>query len=133
MSGQPSWLEGLTWICHVCRDERPDAEIAVMKRTRLDEAVVIGNNFRAMIETHLHYCVDRKQCALAAQRWHSEGTLLRETKVRSWQVFRRLAKRRWERKHGPCVHAVPTYGDQRGQYGYRCARCFVPCEPVPWP
>lgn len=45
----------LTWTCHICRRERPDAKIGVAKH---QHPLGIGCNVR--------YCTDSPLCALAA-------------------------------------------------------------------
>lgn len=52
----PSMLRNLTWLCHSCGDERPDAAIDVM--TRAFE-VIPGVSGRV----NLRYCNDRLVCA----------------------------------------------------------------------
>jgi hypothetical protein len=58
-------LSKLTWTCHVCGDERPDAQISVAKFHARPRRVAIGFNVR--------HCNDRAQCAAGAeavaQRW----------------------------------------------------------------
>ena len=55
----------LTWTCHVCGEERPDAQISVAKYHAIHERVPVGYNVR--------YCNDRPDCAAGtepvAQRW----------------------------------------------------------------
>lgn len=46
----------LTWRCHVCGDERPDAAISVFTRERTDIFEGWKENVR--------YCNDRPECAI---------------------------------------------------------------------
>lgn len=47
-----------TWTCHVCGDERPDENIAVLRSHKRFGTVVLSQNVR--------YCVDRLECAEGA-------------------------------------------------------------------
>lgn len=44
----------LTWTCHVCKEERPDAKIGVHSEKRILNGVEFQTNVR--------YCVDRESC-----------------------------------------------------------------------
>lgn len=114
-----------TWRCHVCGDERPDAAISVVKRPWL--------NVSSRAFVNLRYCNDQSDCRQQARWWKGNGTLLREVPTRWWQFTERILKRRWERKNGRCRHPDPIYGDERGAYGLRCARCFARLDIKPWP
>jgi len=45
----------LTWKCHVCGDERPDAKISVLTKPLVVNGVVFG-------EQNIRYCNDRLAC-----------------------------------------------------------------------
>lgn len=61
-------LDGLTWRCHVCGDERPDARIAVLSTER-----VHPNGVR--FTENVRYCNDRPSCVEGASTIKfSEGT-----------------------------------------------------------
>lgn len=49
----------LTWTCHVCGENRPDAEISVFKSTRMVKTVEVHQNVR--------YCNDRASCTIGAK------------------------------------------------------------------
>lgn len=52
----------LTWTCHICQQERPDAAISVWKHERS----VAGLS----LTEHVRYCNDRAECAEAAKSFH---------------------------------------------------------------
>ena len=53
-------LEGeLTWTCHVCHDERPDARISVLSTIRSIGGVPVTMNVR--------HCNDRPACIAGAK------------------------------------------------------------------
>lgn len=55
-------FDNLTWTCHICKDERPDAKISVWsKKRRLEGDVVITENIR--------YCNDRDSCIEGARTY----------------------------------------------------------------
>ena len=45
----------LTWKCHVCGDERPDAKISVFSKPLMINGQVCG-------QTNVRYCNDRQAC-----------------------------------------------------------------------
>ena len=52
-------MDDLTWTCHVCGEERPDAAISVYRRTEVAKGgLTITQNVR--------YCNDRSDCAVGA-------------------------------------------------------------------
>lgn len=54
--------EPLTWTCHVCKEERPDALIAVATQdTSQKYGLPIGT-----MKTNVRYCRDRPSCIAAA-------------------------------------------------------------------
>lgn len=53
-------LADLTWTCHACGDERPDAAISVHKTTTTRSGVEMTQNVR--------YCNDRPRCFAEAQK-----------------------------------------------------------------
>ena len=60
-------LTGLTWVCHVCEEERPDHMIAVFK-------VDVSEHFKlppGMAFNNVRHCVDRPDCISGAEkiRW----------------------------------------------------------------
>lgn len=48
-------MQTLTWTCHICKQERPDECISVMKHQTTINGVPITQNVR--------YCNDRIDCA----------------------------------------------------------------------
>lgn len=52
-------MDKLTWTCHICKEERPDAQIAVMKHP-----LII--NGQQVAEQNVRYCSDRPACATGA-------------------------------------------------------------------
>jgi hypothetical protein len=52
--------QGLTWTCHICGQERPDAMIGVEKHKTL----MPGTNLR--VEESVRYCRDKAECMNAA-------------------------------------------------------------------
>jgi hypothetical protein len=70
-------LAGLTWICHVCADERPDAVIAVAHGSALiaDGRTEAGVNVR--------YCCDRVACGVGAQELVDKQVALLQEAARS--------------------------------------------------
>lgn len=75
-------MEGLTWTCHICGDERPDALISVRKVP----AEMGGVNF----EQNVRYCNDRPACA-EASKTYSFNTLTMEAAARRMQQLVKLA------------------------------------------
>jgi hypothetical protein len=53
----------LTWSCHVCGEERPDAAIGVFKREHLIEG-------RVEVTENVRHCIDRADCVFGAQQVH---------------------------------------------------------------
>ena len=49
----------LTWTCHICKEERPDHLIGVMKHP----LIINGQEFG---EQNVRYCLDRLACAEGA-------------------------------------------------------------------
>lgn len=49
-------FEDLTWTCHICSDERPDAAISVHKQPVLSD---LGDD---LIQRNIRYCNDRPSC-----------------------------------------------------------------------
>jgi hypothetical protein len=47
-------MEGLTWTCHVCGDERPDDKIDVFS--------VVENVRGVIVQQNVRYCNDRIEC-----------------------------------------------------------------------
>ena len=47
-------MDNLTWTCHICKEERPDDKISVMKKSLGIPGVEATENIR--------YCNDRKEC-----------------------------------------------------------------------
>lgn len=48
-----------TWICHICKEERVDDKISVLKKPLAIGAIVTQQNIR--------YCNDRPQCLEGAK------------------------------------------------------------------
>lgn len=56
-------MENLTWTCHICGVERPDALIAVKKHDRS-----AGMNLPpGTWNENVRYCVDKPDCAAKAE------------------------------------------------------------------
>jgi hypothetical protein len=56
-------MDELTWICHICGDERPDDKISVYKHIRrLESGIEFIENVR--------YCNDKESCIEAAKDFH---------------------------------------------------------------
>lgn len=47
-------LSNLTWVCHVCKEERPDEKISVLTKPLIIGSVEVTQNIR--------YCNDRPEC-----------------------------------------------------------------------
>lgn len=60
MTLSPVFGEPLTWTCHVCGVERPDAFIGVLTRERMSD---LGVRFRE----NVRHCNDRRECAEGAK------------------------------------------------------------------
>jgi hypothetical protein len=54
-----------TWTCHVCKDERPDAQISVMKHATMIRGIEVQQNVR--------YCNDRPECVDGATDFRHFG------------------------------------------------------------
>ena len=54
------FTDPLTWKCHVCGDERPDASISVHKR----DSIMPGGT---SITENIRYCNDRVSCTVGAE------------------------------------------------------------------
>ena len=52
-------FDDLTWTCHVCGDERPDAIISVHQRHRF----LLGD---VPVTENIRYCNDRPECQQGA-------------------------------------------------------------------
>jgi hypothetical protein len=52
-------FDDMTWSCHICKEERPDRFISVMKHHSYLRGIEIQQNVR--------YCNDRPDCIHAAQ------------------------------------------------------------------
>lgn len=48
-------MENLTWTCHICKEERPDANISVFKKP-------LEINGQVMGEQNIRYCNDKSEC-----------------------------------------------------------------------
>ena len=48
-------MQGLTWTCHVCGENRPDNKIAVFKKPLVIKGNVVGSQ-------NIRYCIDRPEC-----------------------------------------------------------------------
>lgn len=55
-----SWLDDLTWTCHVCHDERPDRLISVLSTKHL-----LGPA-KVEVQVNVRYCNDRPECVAGA-------------------------------------------------------------------
>lgn len=60
-------MSGMTWTCHICKRERPDAAISVRSHERVHE------NGVKMIE-NVRYCNDRLSCAVGAETFSFMGS-----------------------------------------------------------
>ena len=52
-------IEGLTWTCHVCGQERPDEKISVYSKPLFINGVRCG-------EENIRYCNDNPECMMKA-------------------------------------------------------------------
>jgi len=53
-------MNDLTWTCHICKEERPDAKISVLKKPlNLGGGITASENIR--------YCNDRPTCIEGAK------------------------------------------------------------------
>lgn len=57
----PAGFHDLTWTCHICGDERPDARISVFKKP----SVLPGG---ATMTQNVRYCNDRPDCLAGAPK-----------------------------------------------------------------
>ena len=55
-------MNNLTWTCHICEDERPDAKISVLTKPHTFPGGVIA-------EQNIRYCNDRKACIEGAEEF----------------------------------------------------------------
>ena len=51
-------MSAITWTCHVCREERPDSAISVLK--------TIGSVRGIEFQQNVRYCNDRSECIRGA-------------------------------------------------------------------
>lgn len=56
-------MNNLTWTCHICHEERPDAFISVFKKPLIINGVEMGSQ-------NIRYCSDRIECWLGAQSFN---------------------------------------------------------------
>jgi hypothetical protein len=54
----------LTWTCHICKRERPDAMISVFKT---DISAEIGLSGGSVLEQNVRYCNDNPDCTEKAK------------------------------------------------------------------
>ncbi|MBA7648703.1 hypothetical protein ES703_56491 [subsurface metagenome] len=52
----------LTWTCHICERERPDAKISVVSKPLIINGKTVG-------QQNIHYCNDNPECAAAAAEY----------------------------------------------------------------
>jgi hypothetical protein len=48
-------FENVTWTCHICKEERPDSQISVMKKPLIVNGMKMG-------EQNIRYCNDKASC-----------------------------------------------------------------------
>lgn len=48
-------LKNLTWSCHICGRERPDAKISVLTKPLIIKGQIVG-------EQNIRYCNDNPDC-----------------------------------------------------------------------
>ena len=53
-------MQNLTWRCHICKKERPDAKISVLTKPIMSAGVEIAKQ-------NIRYCNDNPTCAEAAK------------------------------------------------------------------
>lgn len=53
---------GMSWTCHICKRERPDERISVMKHPIID-----SDSGRQIGHQNVRYCNDRVHCRQAAR------------------------------------------------------------------
>lgn len=52
----------LTWLCHVCGDERPDDKISVYSEKAEDRGKYLDVVVDAQMTVNVRYCNDRERC-----------------------------------------------------------------------
>lgn len=61
-----SFFDALTWTCHICKEERPDAKISVLTKPVENEwAKLVGGK----VEQNVRYCNDRPSCIEGAKSY----------------------------------------------------------------
>ena len=54
------FTESLTWTCHICGEERPDAKISVLTKPLVINGTACG-------EQNIRYCNDKAECIEGAR------------------------------------------------------------------
>ena len=54
--------KGLTWVCHICKEERPDAKISVLTKPLMFEGKQLGRQ-------NVRYCNDKPSCLEGAKEF----------------------------------------------------------------
>ncbi len=54
------FAEPLTWKCHICDEERPDANISVLSKPLMINGMACGTQ-------NIRYCNDKTECIEGAQ------------------------------------------------------------------
>lgn len=84
-------FERLTWTCHICGDERPDAKIKVAKhRIIYHDGIEVDNNVR--------HCADRPACISRARLSTFADLEVRRAVgfMQDTEVMLRASRRRWD-------------------------------------
>jgi hypothetical protein len=71
--------DDVTWLCHVCGDERPDAVIAVSHQP----VAGMEELFPDLAHFNVRYCTDRPVCVLVASRpdWRELRKVVQELRA----------------------------------------------------
>lgn len=59
------FFDALTWTCHICKENRPDAKISVLKKTVEKLSSQVGG----IVTENIRYCNDRSECIEGAKTY----------------------------------------------------------------
>lgn len=57
----------LSWTCHVCGNDRPDAQISVFSKTADDKGMYLDVVVDAQMTVNVRYCNDKDECKSGAE------------------------------------------------------------------
>lgn len=60
-------FDAMTWTCHFCGDERPDAQVDVVVRWGY-----LGNT-RVVMKATRRFCADRQGCRALGEAWRVDS------------------------------------------------------------